>query len=229
MTGLGDFAGWVHPVPAWYDSAGQLRTPVVSSGFRRPSRPSHNGVDIFYRRMPGEPDRGPGGSRGFYMPTGRWARAAGPGIVHSAEERFTREGGTRGMGVVIVHDDGRWSTFYNHGVRGTLQVETGDVVDAGAALFEIGGAPHQGPRALRHLHFELWRGTRQRGAVDPARYLERWTLLVELPAAAELPNTAAGAGEFSISETPQPDLSMPAQRAPPSREVGLLGLGALRP
>ncbi|HUE44699.1 MAG TPA: M23 family metallopeptidase [Aestuariivirgaceae bacterium] len=65
-----------------------------------------------------------------------------------------------GNGVVVDHGDG-WETQYCHLKRGSLAVETGDDVEAGQTLGEIG---YSGAASFPHVHLTV----RQDGeAVDP--------------------------------------------------------------
>ena len=174
-----DFTGWIQPVPRWIDRRGRARLPVVSSGYLSPgSKREHHGQDIMFRRLPGDPPAdGIHGSKGYVMPDGIHALAAGPGRVWSAGETHTPDGLSRGMGVIIDHGElvpgsGRaYATFYNHGRAGSLLVSKGQRVVAGQRLFEIHGAPHQGTHALKHLHFELRLGLTRFNA-EP--YLGTW-------------------------------------------------------
>lgn len=78
-----------------------------------------------------------------------------------------------GMGnsVIIQHALG-WATYYTH--LSSLAVRRGDVVHAGQMLGTIGANPLNGEH-LKHLHFEMWKGGKRSGAVDPAPYLASWT------------------------------------------------------
>ena len=74
----------VWPVPEY-----RGRMPTISSGHRsdNPSRPTHKGVDIMYRRQRGDTQRAGGdgaGSKRHIMPKGIQAIAAGPGRISKA-------------------------------------------------------------------------------------------------------------------------------------------------
>lgn len=97
--------------------------------------------------------------------------AAAPGTVQGTrdgmEDRIFRpdhgnslNGRDCGNGVLIDHGDG-WSTQYCHLKRGSVTVQTGDKVDAGAVLGEVGLS---GRTQFPHVHMTL----RKDGAVvDP--------------------------------------------------------------
>jgi hypothetical protein len=131
----------------------------------------HHGIDVMFPRLPDEPTRGPNGSPRHYMPDGVPALSPLTGRVASSEERFTREGESRGWGVVVEGVDG-WSVFINHIVKGTQKVAKGDTVEAGEILGEIGGSVgNQGPDALKHVHLGL---LKDGDLVNPESYFRGW-------------------------------------------------------
>jgi murein DD-endopeptidase MepM/ murein hydrolase activator NlpD len=138
------------PLPMLADG----RTAVITSSFRPTDRPNHDGVDLFYRWMPGDyPDfvgdhggagTGPAGKPKWVVPSGVAAIAAAPGKIQRAGNSST------GYHVWIEHENGL-RTGYFHLID--VRVTTGQRVAAGAPLGLVGDNPkdHDG----RHLHFEL--------------------------------------------------------------------------
>lgn len=143
----------VFPLPVLPD----LRRPHITSGFhgRNPTRPNHNGCDLFYRWMEtldppqklgdGGAARDPktGGPR-WFIPAGLNAIAAAPGVVTAAGTTKT------GHHVWIQHADG-FRTGYFH-LR-DARVGVGQVVTTGTKLGEVGDNPID--RDAEHLHFEV--------------------------------------------------------------------------
>ncbi|MFT3695717.1 MAG: M23 family metallopeptidase [Kofleriaceae bacterium] len=157
--------GWTVPVPTLVD-----RPAVVSNEFRAVNPRQHLGVDLMFRRRDSRdlfavyPPKTANGTALFFMPEGISALAAAPGTVSFAD--------MTGMGnsVIIQHAIG-WATYYTH--LSSLAVKRGDVVHAGQVLGTIGANPLDGEH-LKHLHFEMWKGGKRTGAVDPAPYLAMW-------------------------------------------------------
>jgi hypothetical protein len=102
------------------------------------------------------------------MPDDITALAASAGTVAFAD--MTGMGNT----VILQHPVG-WATYYTH--LATLAVKRGDHVKAGDVLGTLGGSPIDGQH-LKHLHFELWKGGKRSGAIDPAPYIDTWTRVV---------------------------------------------------
>lgn len=150
-------------------SPGGLRLAQITSAFRTPSRPNHNGVDLFYRWQLGDKpdfvgDKGaatklPDGTPKWVVPYGTYALAAADGRVQIAGNSST------GYRVWIDHGNG-WRTGYFHLLN--LEVHVGDEVKQGQQLGLVGDNPadHDG----RHLHFELSPVDRY-APVDPAPYM----------------------------------------------------------
>lgn len=169
---------WVWPVGIW-----QGRKPEISDGFasrrRLPSGEvvTHGGVDIMYRRRPGDPWKAgtPNGTPGWVMPDHRAALAASDGVVWSAAK--TARGGT----VVIDHAPRKLATYYTH--LSLLLVTAKQPVSAGAPLGIIGADPLDGEHIL-HLHLEVWRGG-EHGRFDPQRVID--TSWEYLPDPGDLP------------------------------------------
>ena len=114
---------------------------TVSSGFGGRSGGRHAGIDIL-------------------APSGAEVVAASPGLASFAGS------GKRGYGraVILEHGEGI-STLYGH--LGTIRVQSGETVPAGAVIGTVG---RSGNATAYHLHFEL----RVDGeAVDPGPYLNR--------------------------------------------------------
>jgi len=162
---------WVWPVPSWNG-----RTPVISDGFysKRAGHPRHGGVDIMFRRQPGDAFAvgTPNGSKLFVMPDNIPALAAYDGDVWSASKT------PQGYAVVIDHRPIKVSTFYTHldklfvspPSRGEKQR-----VRAGQPIGIIGFSPLD-PERLKHLHFELRLGGPD-DRVDPALAMRTWKVL----------------------------------------------------
>lgn len=146
----------VYPLPVLPD----LRRPYITSAFkaRNPSRPNHDGCDLFYRWMRtldgGKPIKlGDGGATRdpkrpgdpkWFIPEGTCAIAAADGVVQLAGPTRT------GHRVWIVHTDGnRTGYFHLRDVR----VKEGDEVSRGHPLGEVGDNPRDVD--AEHLHFEV--------------------------------------------------------------------------
>jgi murein DD-endopeptidase MepM/ murein hydrolase activator NlpD len=155
----------VWPVGVWHD-----RKPEISDGFTSKRRSptgelvTHGGVDIMYRRHPGDPWRAgtPNGSPGWVMPDHRAALAASDGVVWSAANT------PRGWTVVIDHAPRKLATYYTH--LSSLLVTTKQRVSAGAPLGIIGADPLDAEHIM-HLHLEVWRGGAS-DRFDPQRLIE---------------------------------------------------------
>jgi hypothetical protein len=176
---MGTADRWVWPVPAF-----EGYRPVVSDGWgsirRSPdgTARSHLGADIMFRRRSAAdrsaefPAGTAGGSKAHFMPSGVVALGAADGVVRFAA--VTRRGST-----VVIRHAGGWSSYYTH--LESLRVAVGDAVRAGQPIGIVGHDPTD-PRGLRHLHFELWRGHKRSGAIDPAPYLAAWERVAVEPA-----------------------------------------------
>lgn len=138
------------PLPKLEDG----RVPVITSGFytENGSRPTHKGVDMFYRWLNSDPDVPVGnggaikrnGKRRWWYPPGATARAAANGVVQQAGKIGT------GYRCWVDHGNGE-RTGYFHGAE--LLVAEGDVVAAGHALIVVGDNPAVSD--AKHLHFEV--------------------------------------------------------------------------
>ncbi len=155
------------PTPAEWKLFFPLRTfedgrkPHITSDFRTPSRPNHNGVDLFYSwRVGDQPDfvgdkgcagKTPEGLPKWVVPYDETARAAAAGRVTAAGPSAT------GERVWIDHGNGLRTGYFH--LLNTLVIE-GQSVSVGTPLGLVGDNPadHDG----RHLHFEL----------SPASYYE---------------------------------------------------------
>ena len=145
------------------------RRPEITSEFRPPDRPDHNGVDFFYRWRPGDrPDfvgdhgaegRNPDGTPKWVVPLGVLAIAAAPGIIQLAGNSPT------GYRCWIDHGNGM-RTGYFHLLD--MRVALGQYVEAGDPLGLVGDNP--GDHDGRHLHFELSPVDRYE-PTDPAPHL----------------------------------------------------------
>lgn len=164
------FVGWVVPVPNLEE-----RPAVVSNEFRVGSGPTdpreHLGVDLMFQRRDARdliasyPPKTPNGTPMFFMPDGVSALAASGGSVSFAAMT------AMGNSVIVQHPNG-WATYYTH--LAALAVKRGDMVQAGQPLGTIGASPIDREH-IKHLHFELWKGGKRSGAVDPSLYLDAWT------------------------------------------------------
>ncbi len=151
-TGAVASSGWVRPVHA-----------PIGSGFRSPSRPTHQGVDLIAKR----------GAKVF-------AAAAGT-VIHMECDRTERgyrcdrDGGSGewpgGCGWYLdIRHANNVITRYCHLLRKPL-VGTGDKVRAGQQIGVVGSTGHSsGP----HLHFEVHLGSRDAGtASDPVKFMRK--------------------------------------------------------
>lgn len=132
--------------------SGAVRWPVASfhsdwaiNGFRTPTRPGHNGIDMLNS----------GGTPIF---------AAADGVVRAAQD------GLGGYGNAVVIDSvigGQVvTTLYAHMIWGSRTVNAGDTVSAGQVIGLMG---QTGSATTTHLHFEVRVG----GAlVDPMAWLQ---------------------------------------------------------
>lgn len=130
------------------------RVPVITSGFytENGSRPTHNGVDMFFDWLDSDPQVKVGncgaimrnGRRRWWYPDGYVAVAAAAGVVTDAGEIRT------GWRCWIEHDNGERSGYF-HGA--SLLVKTGDHVEAGDPVIVVGCNPNA--FNAKHLHFEI--------------------------------------------------------------------------
>jgi len=160
---------WVHPVPNLGDRPAVTSNPFRAIGTADGKAGQHLGADLMFRRKDARdlvaafPAGSPGGTPQFFMPENIPVLAASSGVVTFADNTPT------GNTVVISHGNG-WTTYYTH--LATLAARVHDRVAAGATLGTIGSSPRDTAR-VRHLHFEIWKGTRS-GAVDPDPFLATW-------------------------------------------------------
>lgn len=154
---------WVFPVPSLGDRAAVISNPFKMS--------AHLGVDIMFKRRDGRdliaafPAGTSNGTPLFFIPDNVSALAASAGVVTFAAN--TPVGHT-----VIIQHPNNWTTYYTH--LTTLAVAKGQQVTAGQTLGTIGASPTDGQH-LVHLHFELWKGQKRSGAIDPAPFLAAWS------------------------------------------------------
>jgi len=130
------------------------RRPVVTSGSRwhNNSRKNHQGVDMFFRWLDGDPvvPTGDGGAlkrngdRRWWYPPETLVRATEDGKVSYANINHVTGG-------LIWIEHGEYRTGYMHLSR--ILVDVGQNVTAGAAI----GLPGDNPiaRDAKHLHFEV--------------------------------------------------------------------------
>lgn len=157
---------WVWPVGVWHQ-----RKPAISDGFhglrREPGTNvsvEHGGVDIMYRRQPGDPWPAgtPNGTPNWVMPDQRAALAASDGVVWSVA--WT----PRGWSVLIDHAPRKLATYYTH--LSSALVTAKQTVSAGMPIGIIDADPLDGQH-IKHLHFEIWRGG-EVDRFDPQRIIE---------------------------------------------------------
>jgi murein DD-endopeptidase MepM/ murein hydrolase activator NlpD len=142
------------------------RKPVITSQFRRPSRPNHPGVDIFYPYVAGDPPMkiGDGGrEKRWWIPEGTCAIAVADGTVVMASKVAT------GYRVWLAIGNGYHAGYFH---LSELRVAVGERVLKGAPLGVIGDNPID--HDADHLHFELHAGSLDaypRGLIDPEALL----------------------------------------------------------
>lgn len=150
-------------------------TTTVSSGFREPGRPDHQGID--------------------------YAGPTGTPIYAYADGRVVAAGPASGFGnwIVIDHNIGGTvvSSVYGHMYDDGVLVSTGEQVRAGQEIGKIGSA---GQSTGPHLHFEIWNGGRLTGGtpVDPAPLVKKAEEGGGEPAPAPAPDVRAS-GEGSTA------------------------------
>jgi murein DD-endopeptidase MepM/ murein hydrolase activator NlpD len=130
------------------------RVPVITSGFytENGSRPTHKGVDMFFKWLDKDPDVKVGncgaimrnGKRRWWYPDGYVAVAAADGTVSTAGDTHS------GWRCWVDHADGN-RTGYFHGA--SLLVREGQKVSAGDLLIVVGCNPNN--YNAKHLHFEV--------------------------------------------------------------------------
>lgn len=130
------------------------RHPIITSGFKteNPSRPKHDGADMFYRWLDTDPEVAVGnggaikrnGKRRWWYPDDALIVAAADGEVQVAGKIGT------GFRLWVEHADGL-RTGYFHAKE--LLVDVGDAVEAGEPIAIPGDNP-KGHDA-KHLHFEV--------------------------------------------------------------------------
>jgi hypothetical protein len=196
-----DGDGNIWPLSKYADGTGYIYNPTISSGWGSPRQDaldkdengkpkvrSHAGVDVMYKRRsvsdktdiyrPG----GPNGSKWFFIPEPFKRReglstkkcpvfAVADGILWSATEQ--------GRGFAVVLDHGKpWATFYHHLTGSPFPItrkgEGARLVKQGDIVGFVGANPVQGANALKHLHFEIWKGGAGDNAIDPEPLMRRW-------------------------------------------------------
>lgn len=163
---------WVWPVASWNG-----RAPVVSDGFNspRPGLPLHGGLDIMFRRQPGDTFAAgtPNGTKLFVMPNDHPVIAASDGVVWSAMQT------PHGNAVVIDHGKERGATFYTHLdkmlVTPTAKAASKQPVRAGQMIGTVGFSPLDGQK-IKHLHFEVWLGG-PNDRIDPSLLVKSWKIV----------------------------------------------------
>lgn len=156
-----------NPLPKLPDG----RTAVITSAFKthNPTRPDHDGVDLFYPWRPGDkPDRvvdggaagrNPDGTPRWGVPDGTCAISAAPGVVQLADFTAT------GYRVWIDHGNGFRSGYFH--LR-DCRVLVGQRLMVGHPLGLVGDNPAD--HDARHLHFEL-SSVDSYAPIDPKQYM----------------------------------------------------------
>jgi len=167
-SGAKDLLRLLRDLPAEPPVAAQISSPY---GWRRNPFPSRPGERQFHRGID------------FDVPRGTFVVAPAPGVVVAA-----RRGRDYGRHLRIQHESG-FETRLAH--LDNLFVEVGDRVRRGELVATSGGdGPEAGRSTGPHLHFEIRRAPKGRGAgdaVDPARvfdlYWEAWDAVQAYPRA----------------------------------------------
>jgi hypothetical protein len=144
------------------------REPQITSrhAIHNPERPSHRGVDMFYRYVASDPPMriGDGGRTArWWIPVGTLAVASADGLVEIAGPSKT------GWRVWLSHAGGLRTGYFH--LR-SLTVKAGEAVKAGSPIGIVGDSPAGYDAA--HLHFEVYRGPIKKyptGTIDPERWL----------------------------------------------------------
>jgi murein DD-endopeptidase MepM/ murein hydrolase activator NlpD len=165
------------PVRCWpLRALADGRRPTITSGFRtrNPSRPTHQGVDLFYRWKPSDgPVRVGDGGAARDRKTGqpKWFIPAGTMAVASAAGRVVRASRSPTGHIVWIDHRCGWFTGYMH-LRGVV-VRVGADVQLGDVLGEVGDNPRATDAS--HLHFETVTSLsgHPRGCRDPELWLQR--------------------------------------------------------
>jgi hypothetical protein len=144
------------------------RKPQITSrhALNNPERPTHRGVDLFYRYLPSDPPMrtGDGGRTSrWWIPDRTWAIAPADGLVEIAGNSKT------GHRVWIRHAGGLATGGFH---MTELAVKAGDAVKMGDPIGIVGDNPND--HDARHLHWEVYTGALKgypKGTVDPERWL----------------------------------------------------------
>ena len=84
-------------------------------------------------------------------------------VLYTAANAANVEGKGFGNGLVLRHDDG-WETHYCHMKKGSVQVKTGEVVEAGTILGQIGLS---GRTQFPHVHLSVRKDGKVVDPFDP--------------------------------------------------------------
>jgi len=140
---------WVWPMCSLSDG----RRPVITSGYKddNPSRPNHNGVDIFWPWIPSDPD--PGKTRRVLSKRKRrWWIPVGAVAVAVRDGRCRDVRPNHKTGGLVWLDIGDVKVGYMHLEK--VLVKPHQDVKQGDPIGIIGGNPAT-KDALAHLHFEV--------------------------------------------------------------------------
>jgi len=143
------------------------RYPVISSKghWNNKSRPTHNGVDIMYKRLKTDniPVKDGKGAKHFIVPKGTVVHAVKDGIVRSKSYGKIKTG----YRLWIQHEDGYRSGYFH---LSSIIALPGRFVPAGSPIGIVGDNPSA--HDPRHLHFEVSYGVNYK-PVNPVRFLSR--------------------------------------------------------
>ena len=162
--GFGTWPAEIWPMPQLSDG----RKPIITQKFYPDRARPHWGVDIVYRRKPGESTSKPAGTQSFYVPGGTPILATAAGRV-AWQFNSKAHGGQLG----IEHSKSpRVVTAYMHGVN--PRVRKGDYVKKGQVIATVGDSPSVND--IRHVHYSVrydGRGYKNNAKqiVDPEPYL----------------------------------------------------------
>ena len=144
------------------------RKPTITSqhSSRNPERPTHHGVDLFYRWNAGDAAMriGDGGRTArWFIPNNTWAVAPADGMIEIAGNSKT------GNRVWVRHAGGLLTGGFHMSM---IVVKAGEAVKMGDPIGIVGDNPIDND--ARHLHWECYSGPigkYPRGTIDPERFL----------------------------------------------------------
>jgi len=187
----------IWPLADWIDSIGYVYHPVISSGWGSPRQDAldekvrtHRGADVMYKRRSQVdktdlwPEGRGNGSKWHFIPEPfKTAASLSPGYkrcpVFAVADGIVWSASEQGRGFAVVLDHGKpWATFYHHLVGPTVpptsRGQGSRLIKRGDVIGYVGANPVQGQNALKHLHFEIWKGGAGDAAIDPSPLMARW-------------------------------------------------------